>query len=444
MNILGNRSNLGNASSGDASSDSTVPSQYKVLTLTFNQDCTSLAIGTPNSYSLFTICQENKIDEIHNCAYVEVCIIERLFSSSLIAIVSNQAPRKLKVCHFMRGTEILSYSFANIILAVKLNRSRLVVFLDESIYILNMHDMKLLHTIRDIPSNRDGLCALSSNDGNFNLAYPGSTITGEIQLFDTISLKPGVLISAHESPLATMAFDMTGTRIGTVIRIHSAVDGSRLFEFRRGVRRVATICSLAFSPDSMFLAASSNTETIHIFRLINQKEKPPVETNSWAGSFSRMLGDVAYYLPKHTSEVLTQERAFATVHLQLAGMKTAITVNIFNKILKLFASGYDGVVSIYEVNTNEGGEYKQIGQQILFKMSQNSSNLQTITTNDRLNSNDGSRQLHPPNTIKNETHTVPASSKLTNEKQSDEQLYGTVIEEHTFSQLPSPPQDDDE
>jgi autophagy-related protein 18 len=78
---------------------------------------------------------------------------------------------------------------------------------------------------------------------------------------------------------------------GTVIRIHSAVDGTRLFEFRRGVRRyakmktknksnsfiyssrVATIYSLAFSPDSMFLAASSNTETIHIFRLANPKEK---------------------------------------------------------------------------------------------------------------------------------------------------------------------------
>ncbi len=79
---------------------------------------------------------------------------------------------------------------------------------------------------------------------------------------------------------------------GTVIRVHSAVDGTRLFEFRRGVRRyvkivlklkqrkvfvfvfrVATIYSLAFSPDSMFLAASSNTETIHIFRLANPKEK---------------------------------------------------------------------------------------------------------------------------------------------------------------------------
>ncbi len=56
-------------------------------------------------------------------AYEEVRIIERLFSSSLIAIVSSQAPRKLKVCHFKKGSEICSYSFANTILAVKLNRT---------------------------------------------------------------------------------------------------------------------------------------------------------------------------------------------------------------------------------------------------------------------------------------------------------------------------------
>jgi hypothetical protein len=62
--------------------------------------------------------------------------------------------------------------------------------------------------------------------------------------------------------------------------------------------------------------------------LINSIFRPPEETSSWMGSFSRMLGDVAYYLPKQTSEVLTQDRAFATVHLQSAGMKTTIAMNM--------------------------------------------------------------------------------------------------------------------
>ena len=51
-----------------------------------------------------------------------MCIVERLFSSSLVAIVSLKAPRKLKVCHFKKGTEICNYSYSNTILAVKLDR----------------------------------------------------------------------------------------------------------------------------------------------------------------------------------------------------------------------------------------------------------------------------------------------------------------------------------
>ena len=52
----------------------------------------------------------------------DICTVERLFSSSLVAIVSLSAPRKLKVCHFKKGTEICNYSYSNTILAVRLNR----------------------------------------------------------------------------------------------------------------------------------------------------------------------------------------------------------------------------------------------------------------------------------------------------------------------------------
>ena len=86
------------------------------------------------------------------------------------------------------------------------------------------------------------------------------------------------MIPAHDSPLAVISFSSTGTLIatasekGTVIRVFRVSDGTRLHEFRRGVKRYAKIYSLAFSADSMFLGASSNTETVHIFRLESPKE----------------------------------------------------------------------------------------------------------------------------------------------------------------------------
>jgi hypothetical protein len=52
----------------------------------------------------------------------EVYIAERLFSSSLVAVVWRSDPRTLKVCHFNKGTEITSRKFDAKILAVKLNR----------------------------------------------------------------------------------------------------------------------------------------------------------------------------------------------------------------------------------------------------------------------------------------------------------------------------------
>ncbi|CAF0941259.1 unnamed protein product [Adineta ricciae] len=424
------------------SGNSATSAHDSVLRLSFNQDYTSLAMGTIKSYFLYTIAQENQTIEnrnfeirpfpnIHQLPYDNVRIIERLYASSLLAVVSDQAPRKLKVCHFKKGTEICSISFPNNIRSVKLNRLKLIVCLDESIYIYNMRDMKVVHMIRDVPVNPDGLCALSSDDKSQYLAYPGSSITGEIQIFDISNLKSGVIISAHDSPLVAMEFDGNGARIatasnkGTVIRIHSVTDGTRLFEFRRGIRRVATIYCFAFSPDSNFLAASSSTGTIHIFRLVTQKEKPTEAPVSWMGTFSRVLEDVAYYLPKQTSEVLTQERAFATVHHPSSETKTIIAITASTDALKLFVAGYDGIVHTYEINTRDGGECQLMNQYSLFQ----------ISSSDQTNTfHDGATRKYPPNLLRNETNAIV----LTNNAQLADQTYNTAIEQDSFPPLPSP------
>lgn len=54
--------------------------------------------------------------------FEDIHIVERLFSSSLVAIVGLTSPRKLRICHFKKGSEICNYSYSNSILSVKLNR----------------------------------------------------------------------------------------------------------------------------------------------------------------------------------------------------------------------------------------------------------------------------------------------------------------------------------
>ncbi|VVC44667.1 Hypothetical protein CINCED_3A009551 [Cinara cedri] len=336
-----------------------------VYVINFNQDSTSLAVGTKTGYRLYSLSSVDNLDQIYeNAESEDICIVERLFSSSLVAVVSLSSPRKLRVCHFKKGNEICNYSYSNTILGVKLNRARLVVCLEESLYIHNIHDMKVLHTIRDTPPNPAGLCCLSTSSDICYLAYPGSSTTGEVQIFDAINLQSVSMISAHESPLAAMAISHQGNRIataserGTVIRVFNIADGTKLYEFRRGVKRCVSICSLAFSIDGLYLCSSSNTETVHVFKLDDSKEIPqmPEEQQSWMSLLSKAVTASANYLPTQVTDVFNQGRAVASIHLPFQGLKNICTIVMVDRVLRLLVASSHGYLYVYNLDIEEGGE----------------------------------------------------------------------------------------
>ncbi|XP_075231274.1 autophagy-related 18a isoform X2 [Lycorma delicatula] len=340
-------------------------SQNNSYFVNFNQDITSLAVGTKAGYRLFSLSSIDTLEQIYENDSEDICIVERLFSSSLVAVVSLASPRKLKVCHFKKGTEICNYSYSNTILAVKLNRARLVVCLEESLYIHNIRDMKVLHTIRDTPPNPVGLCTLSSNSDNCFLAYPGSNTIGEVQIFDAVNLHSKTMIPAHDSPLAALAFSPSGSRLatasekGTVIRVFNVADGTKLFEFRRGVKRCVHISTLAFSTDANYLAASSNTETVHIFKLDEPQDVLPNQSNDesqgWMGYLTKAVSASATYLPSQVTDVFSQGRAFISVHLPVHGLRTVCAITTIQKHLRLLVASSDGYMYIYNFDNNEGG-----------------------------------------------------------------------------------------
>lgn len=74
----------------------------------------SLAVGSKNGYSLFSLNSiDTTLDEIYSNRTEDICIVERLFCSSLVAVVSLNAPRKLKVRIYKKKfkTEILMFLF---------------------------------------------------------------------------------------------------------------------------------------------------------------------------------------------------------------------------------------------------------------------------------------------------------------------------------------------
>lgn len=214
-----------------------------------------------------------------------------------------------------RQSTICELTFPTTILAVKLNRRRLVVVLEERIYLYDISNMKLLHEIETSPnpqgaslppppstrliSLRAAICSLSPSSENSYLAYPSplpspatpfastppaappsvsSQSSGDVLLFDAVSLSVTNIIQAHKAPVANVSLNPSGTLLatasdkGTVIRVFNVPNGDRIHEFRRG-SYPAKIYSISFNAVSTLLCVSSDTETVHIFKLAKSGDK---------------------------------------------------------------------------------------------------------------------------------------------------------------------------
>ncbi|KIR73725.1 autophagy-like protein 18 Atg18 [Cryptococcus deuterogattii CA1014] len=357
-----------------------------------------------------------------------------LFCTSLVALVGaaenqpSNSPRKLQIVNTKRQSTICELIFPTSVLAVKMNRKRLIVVLENEIYIYDISTMKLLHTIETGP-NPNAVCALSSSSERSYLAYPSpapsasstplsssaipapppAPTTGDVLLFDTISLTALNVIQAHKTPIASLALNSTGTMLatasdkGTVVRVFSVPDAKKLWQFRRGSSS-ARIFSINFNLMSTLLAVSSDTSTIHIYRLANSRKggagagsgggkdgkdvddvaaeearsptpsetpsasSPPLaagklDSHSSAASSLRrrsyhlgksFVGGVGGYLPKSVSEMWEPQRDFAFIKLRGNHGRTVVAMSATVPQVMVISS--EGLFQAYNIDLENGGE----------------------------------------------------------------------------------------
>lgn len=340
-----------------------------LLFINFNQDSTSLLVGTRSGYKVISFTSPEDIKLCDIVTHEEIFILERCFLSSLMALVSLSSPRKLRIVHFNKNVQVTTpRCYDNSILAVKLNRKRIIVLLEETIYI---HDaasdnfMQDLYRINQTTPNLNRLCALSPANASV-FAYPGSNSTGEVIIYDTLNLRYKIAINAHDNPLAALAFNFDGEMLatasekGTIIRVHNVADGSLIHEFRRGFTRCVDIHSLSFSRNSNFLCASSNTETVHIFKIEDpSSSRSSEESASWINYLGKASET---YLPTNISRVLNQWRSFAICKLPLKNLKTVCAITEMEEKMRVLVATGDGYLYIYDFNVNEGGECNLLKQ----------------------------------------------------------------------------------
>ncbi|KAI8146765.1 WD40-repeat-containing domain protein [Fennellomyces sp. T-0311] len=387
-------------------------STNELLFINFNQDFSCISLGSKHGY------------RIYNCDPYSKCyskpddgtgIVEMLFCTSLVALVGageqpNFSPRHLQIINTKRQSTICELTFPTSILAVKMNRRRLIVVLEEQIFVYDISNMKLLHTI-DTSPNPGAVCALSPSSENCYIAYPSRSsstslftttnnqtpqpyyATGDVEIFDALTLQLVNIVQAHKSPISNITMNSEGTLLatasekGTVIRVFSIPGANKLYQFRRG-SYPAKIYSMSFNLVSSLLCVSSDTETVHIFKLSTGaapssggnngygnggsgvhgygKEQNGTEPRNRSSSVGQMLrrsslhigrniaGSVGSYLPEMITEMWEPARDFAWLKLPSAGVRSLVALSSTTPQVMVVTS--EGFFYQYNIDLENGGE----------------------------------------------------------------------------------------
>ncbi|KAI9008989.1 WD40-repeat-containing domain protein [Phycomyces nitens] len=414
-------------------------SHNELLFINFNQDFSCISLGSKRGYRIYNC---DPFGKCYSKSEGGTGIVEMLFCTSLVALVGagdqpTFSPRHLQIINTKRESTICELSFPTSILAVKMNRRRLIVVLEEQIFVYDISNMKLLHTI-DTSRNPDAICALSPSSENCYIAYPSRSsttspfetnqqatqsfcATGDVEIFDASTLTLVNIVQAHKSRISCITMNADGTLLatasekGTVVRVFSIPDANKVYQFRRGSYS-ATIYSMSFNLVSSLLCVSSDTETVHIFKLApgtipssngngngnasvlngnangyntlstntannnnnnNNNGQNGTEQRGRSASVGQMLrrsslhfgrgiaGSVGSYLPEMITEIWEPSRHFASLKLPSAGVRSLVALSSTTPQVMVITS--EGYFYQYNIDLENGGECVLLKQNSLLE-----------------------------------------------------------------------------
>ncbi|CAA2971840.1 autophagy-related 18a, partial [Olea europaea subsp. europaea] len=338
-----------------------------LLHVSFNQDYSCFAAGTDRGFRIYNCDPFGEMFRREIEGNGGVGAVEMLFRCNIFALVgggdSPQYPlNKVMIWDDNPNRCIGELSFGSEVRGVRLRRDRIVVVLEQKIFVYNFADLKVLHKI-ETTANPKGLCAVSHVAGSFVLVCPGLQ-KGQVRV-EHYASKRTKFIMAHGSRIASFTLSQNGNLLatastkGTLVRIFNTHDGTLLQEVRRGADR-AEIYSLAFSPTAHWLAVSSDKGTIHVFSLKvnaenlgNARSSSPSDSNSAVTSPISSLSFIKGVLPKYFSSEwsMAQFRLIEGSHYIVAFGHQKNTVIIL---------GLDGSFYRCKFDPATGGEMTQL------------------------------------------------------------------------------------
>jgi autophagy-related protein 18 len=264
-----------------------------------------------------------------------------------------------------------------------MNHSCLIVALETKVHVFDLKDLRLLHVF-DMAPNPKGVLTLSPSSARSSLlAFPASSVKGEVVVVDTTTHAVLHDIKAHTSPLACMAFNNDGSLLatasvkGTVYRIFRIDSrGAQVVQTLRRGMQSAEIYSLSFSLAGGFLTVCCDTGTIHVFKLDQAAlgaaaqagppgrgsvDKGKAGAGSGAGG---LLDGVMSLLPGGVVD-MAASRAFAVARIDMTKVPNfAVVVNVQGQWF-LHVATITGRFFKFALDAKDGGDCLQV-QEILF------------------------------------------------------------------------------
>ena len=251
-----------------------------VNAVSFNQTGDCCAHATTRGFSIHTMNPQHE-SIYRDFGGTSLGLVEMLYSTNIMvlvgegehdsafpctkAIIWDDAEERAigEICH---GSPVRN---------VKLGRNRVAVCLDHAVYVYDLENLECIHKMETI-HNPLGILAIVTTPDKSIVATLGRGV-GEVQLVtDDGTVKT---VKCHKGHIAALAlspngrFLATASSRGTIVRIFSTEDGSKVEELRRGTHP-ATIHSLAFSFDTpTWLACTSDKKTLHVFHLFTDTQE---------------------------------------------------------------------------------------------------------------------------------------------------------------------------
>ena len=363
----------------------------KILNISFNQDNSCFSLGLENGFMVYgTYPIKNKYKRSMDGGIKHA---EMLYRTNLLALIGGGDlpkfnPKKLVLWDDYQNKMVSEIKFFSNLKNVKLKKDKIFAICDKNIYVFDLKTLENLEIIAT-KENPKGLFGINNDENKTIIAYLEKNdkenkedINKHYITIKNYNKDNSIKIFAQEDTISYISLNNDGSLLatsnekGTLIKIHSCINGNLLAQFYRGKEK-AEINYICFDKLSNFLAVTSDRVTIHIWSMggvlekigkevINNKnneiinDKKDEENNENQNNDERdtVKGE---NLPRNKKVMFGQnEKSFAQIRIN---SNKSICSFQNNNIIVVVT--YDGMYYQAQLDTKIGGNCKIIFQDSL-------------------------------------------------------------------------------